>query len=109
MKNLFDSLVRTLTPLIVGSVVGWFVTAGITLDPEFEGALTLVVSGLLASLYYIGVRLLEQYVTPRFGWLLGVARQPVYAPDPSTVTRAEYQAAIDPHTASYRSTGAHNE
>lgn len=109
MKALFDSIVRTLVPIIVGAVIGWAVTQGIALDDQFEIALTLVITGAFQGVYYIGVRLLEQYVTPRFGWLLGVARQPAYAPDPSTVTRAEYQAAIDPHTASYRSTGAHNE
>lgn len=100
MKALFDSIVRTFTPIIVGAVVGWFVTAGITLDPEFEGALTLVVSGGLSLVYYVGVRLLETYVAPKFGWLLGLARQPEYpAPEVST----------DPHTGVFRNPGAHNE
>lgn len=111
MKALFDSIVRTFTPLIVGAVIGWFVTAGITLDPEFEGALTLVVSGAFALIYYVGARVLETYVAPRFGWLLGVARQPIYAslPDASTSTREAYQAALDPHRTAFRNRGAHNE
>lgn len=78
MKTLFDSLVRTFTPIIVGGVLGWFTTAGIALDPEFEGALTLAVSGLFAGLYYLAVRLFEIYVSPKFGWLLGLAKQPDY-------------------------------
>ena len=78
MKTLFDSLVRTFTPIIVGGVLGWFATAGISLDPEFEGALTLAVSGLFAGLYYLAVRLFEIYVSPKFGWLLGLAKQPDY-------------------------------
>ena len=57
MKTLFDSLVRTFTPIIVGGVLAWFTTAGITLDSEFEGALTLAVSGLFAGFYYLAVRL----------------------------------------------------
>lgn len=78
MKALFDSIVRTLTPIIVGAVIGWAVTAGINLDPQFEGALTLVITGAFQGVYYVAVRLLEQYVAPKFGWLLGVPRQPVY-------------------------------
>lgn len=78
MKALFDSLVRTFTPIIVGTVLGWFVAAGITVDPEFEKAFTLLISAVLSGVYYVGVRLLETYVTPRFGWLLGLAKQPDY-------------------------------
>jgi hypothetical protein len=86
MKNtiaaLWASIVRTLTPLIVGSVLGWFVTTGITLDDRFEGLLTLVISGLLTGTYYVAVRLLETYVTPKFGWLLGLAKTPTqYTPE----------------------------
>lgn len=109
MKALFDSIVRTFTPIIVGAVVGWLVTAGIPLDPQFEGALTLVVAGAFTLVYYVAVRLLETYVAPRFGWLLGVARQPIYAtmPDASTSTRAAYQAALDANV--YRRTGSRDE
>lgn len=78
MKALFDSLVRTLTPIVVGAVVGWFVAQGINLDPEFESTLTLVIIGGFQGVYYAVARLLEVYVTPRFGWLLGLARQPEY-------------------------------
>lgn len=78
MKALFDSFVRTVVPLIVGAVIGWFVAAGITLDKEFESALTLVLMGVFQALYYLAVRLLEMYVNPRFGWLLGIAKPPVY-------------------------------
>lgn len=94
MKALFDSLVRTLTPIIVGAVLGWFATSGITLDPEFETALTLVVGGAFAGVYYLAVRLFELYVSPKFGWLLGLAKQPEYAERPVETTRVN---------------GAHNE
>lgn len=78
MKAVWESLVRTFTPIIVGAVLGWFTTAGITLDSEFEGAVTLLVSGVLSGVYYVAVRLLETYVAPRFGWLLGLAKAPEY-------------------------------
>ena len=86
MKNtiaaLWASIVRTFTPLIVGSVGGWFLLAGITVDDQFAGALTLVVSGLLTGVYYTSVRLLETYVSPKLGWLLGLAKTPTsYTPE----------------------------
>lgn len=78
MKALWDSIVRTVTPIIVGMVLGWIATLGITLDEQFEPALTLVIGGAFAAIYHIAVRLLETYVTPKFGWLLGLAKQPDY-------------------------------
>lgn len=83
MKTLFDSLVRTLTPIVAGAVIGWFVTAGITLDPEFEPALIIAITAAFQGVYYIAVRLFEKYVSPKFGWLLGLAKPPVYdKPEP---------------------------
>jgi len=82
LSALWASIVRTFTPIIVGSVVGWFVTLGVPLDDKFSGLLTLVVSGILSAVYYVAVRLLETYVTPKFGWLLGLAKTPVaYTPE----------------------------
>lgn len=78
MKAVFESLVRTFVPIIVGGVVGWFVTRGIELDPEFETALTLAITAGLTGLYYVAVRLFETYVSPRFGWLLGLGKAPAY-------------------------------
>lgn len=78
MKALFDSIVRTLVPIIVGAVIGWATIRGIALDPEFELALVLAVTGLFQGVYYIAVRLFELYVSPKFGWLLGLAKAPEY-------------------------------
>ena len=76
MKNLFDSLVRTFVPIIVGAVLGFFVTRGIELDPEFEAALIVALTAGFNGVYYLLVRLFETYVSPKFGWLLGlVCRQ----------------------------------
>lgn len=73
---LWASIVRTIVPLIVGSVIAWFVGLGITLDPQVEPLLTALLTGVLTALYYVAVRLLETYVTPKFGWLLGLAKAP---------------------------------
>lgn len=77
MKALWESVVRTVVPIAVGAVVSWFVTAGIELDPQFEGSLTILITAALTGVYYIAVRLFERYVSPKFGWLLGLAKQPV--------------------------------
>jgi hypothetical protein len=76
-----ESIIRTFVPLLVGllgQVSGWL---GWTPDEVAQ------VAGLLvAGLYYLGVRLLEQYVAPRWGWLLGLPRAPQYAQRAGTRT-----------------------
>lgn len=76
VSALWASIVRTVVPIVVGAVVGWFVAAGIPLDPEFEVALTSVLTAAFSALYYVVVRILEVHVTPKLGWLLGYAKQP---------------------------------
>jgi len=79
---LWASIVRTLVPIIVGAVIGLAVSAGITLDPQFEAALTIAITAAFQAVYYIVVRLFETYVTPKLGWLLGLAKSPVaYTPE----------------------------
>lgn len=79
---LWASIVRTIVPIVVGSVVGWAVSLGVALDDQFEALLTAALTAGFSGLYYIAVRLLETYVTPKFGWLLGLAKTPaVYTPE----------------------------
>lgn len=78
MKALFDSVVRTVVPYIVGAVISWFAMAGIEVDPDLKANLTVAVTAGIGTLYYLAVRLLETYVAPKFGWLLGLAKSPVY-------------------------------
>lgn len=84
MKTLFDSLVRTFVPIVVGAVIGGFVAAGIELDPGVEPALIVAVTAAFQGLYYLVVRLFEKYVSPKFGWLLGLAKEPEYPTSPAT-------------------------
>lgn len=78
MKALFDSLVRTYVPWLVGVIVGWLVSLGVPLDPEVEVALTLVFVTAAAFLYYFFARVFELYVSPKLGWLVGLPKQPLY-------------------------------
>lgn len=70
------SIVRTVVPILVGAVLGWFASANLPLDPEFEGALTTLVTLLLTMAYYVAVRLFEACIRPKIGWPLGYAKSP---------------------------------
>ena len=74
--TLVPSLIRTLTMLIVGWLIAIPVVnaVGVTSDQ-----LTTLVQLGVTGAYYLLVRLLER-VNPAFGWLLGLAKQPAYAP-----------------------------
>lgn len=78
MKPLFDSLVRTYVPWIVGVVVGWLISLGIPLDPEVETQVTIALMGATSFLYYFLARVFEIYVSPKLGWLLGIGKAPTY-------------------------------
>jgi hypothetical protein len=93
---LWASIVRTIVPIVVGSVIAWLVRLGITLDKEFETLLTALLTGGLTAIYYVAVRLLETYVTPKFGWLLGFAKAPaVYSSEGPDVAAARLVSAAN--------------
>lgn len=101
MKNavlaLLTSIVRTVTPAIVGFVVSWFTSRGIEVDPELQTNIALVIALIATAVYYVVVRLLETYVTPKLGWLLGFAKAPAAytAESPAKATERELTAAVD--------------
>ena len=73
------SVVRTVVPLIVG----WLISAGaVKWTGLSEDDVTTAVTLAVTAVYYVVVRAAEEYVSPRFGWLLGVARKPAYTPPP---------------------------
>lgn len=76
LSLLWNSLTRTFVPIIAGGILGFFVSLQIEVDPEFEVALTSVLTSASAALWYFIGRVLELYVSPRFGWLLGLAKAP---------------------------------
>ena len=74
MPNLLPSILRTLTPLLVSLALGWGAEKiGLT-----EETLTALATALVTAGYYVAARVLEEYVNPRFGWLLGAAKAPTY-------------------------------
>lgn len=92
MPDLSASIVRTVVPLIVGALVTLVAHSGLNLDTVQATELVTVV---VTAVYYILVRVLEQHVSPNFGWLLGAAKTPVYvsAGDDSTADADSVPAA----------------
>lgn len=85
MSNLIPQIIRTLVPILVGWVVAKLAAAGLAVDHTVVGAISANVGVAAAWLYYASVSWLERKV-PAFGWLLGVARTPVYGPEPGNPT-----------------------
>lgn len=78
MNDIITSIIRTIVPMIVGAIVAFFATKGITFDEQFRANMIGVLQLIFSALYYITARALETKV-PRLGWLLGSVKQPGYS------------------------------
>jgi hypothetical protein len=74
MVSILPSVLRTLVPLAVGYFLAWPVTRALGLTEE---QITSLITVVVSAIYYLIVRLAEQYV-PRLGWLLGYPSAPKY-------------------------------
>ncbi|MFD5864346.1 hypothetical protein ACFWGP_05305 [Agromyces sp. NPDC127015] len=79
MDALIIQIIRTAVPYLVGLAVTWLASIGLNLDPDITAAAAAQLTVLVGSLYYLAVAWLERKWR-WFGWLLGVARKPVYEP-----------------------------
>ncbi|MDM4761873.1 hypothetical protein QT381_02500 [Galbitalea sp. SE-J8] len=70
------SIIRTLVPPLVGAIVAGLTALGLPVDGDLSRLLEATLFAAATAVYYIGVRVLETYVSPRFGWLLGLAKSP---------------------------------
>lgn len=77
MQDFVTSLIRTYAPIVVGAVVSWALTQGITVSPDTQASLIVTFTAVLQGTYYLVVRLLEQR-WPKLGALLGKAKAPEY-------------------------------
>lgn len=90
-KALATSLVRTITPWVVGLVIAGLTKIGLDLPNEaVEMAVTLVIS----AIYYVGARYLETHADSRFGWLLGLPNAPVYPEAPQDDTEETFDFGV---------------
>lgn len=69
-----DSVIRTVSPLLVGYILTWAAEQGIVIDAV---AVASWVPYAISVGYYVVVRWIEQRF-PQAGWLLGKAKAPVY-------------------------------
>jgi hypothetical protein len=75
MTDALAGLARTAVPLLVGWLLGFKAVQALGLTEE---QVTPLISAGVGLAYWLVVRVLEAYVTPRFGWLLGYAKAPTY-------------------------------
>lgn len=78
-RGLWDSLVRTYVPWVVGAIVGLLTASGIPLDPEVESQVTLTLTLVAGAIYYALARVVERVWPHLFGWVLGSPKQPTYS------------------------------
>lgn len=76
LRDLAPSVVRTVTPYVVGALVTLLARWGIDWTPTPE--VLVIVSGLVAAAYYALVRILETRGRQAWGWLLGLPKAPIY-------------------------------
>lgn len=84
MNPFAASLIRTIVPIIVGSILGLLTRAGLDIDLEGQQALSTLIDSAFIGAYYLVIRIIETKV-PQIGWLLGLAKTPdSYTADPAT-------------------------
>lgn len=88
MREIGPSLIRTIVPWIVGTLLTIAAGRGLLLP---ESVATEVVTVAVTALYYALVRVAEVRLSPLWGWLIGLPKAPVYA-EPAGEPAAEYQA-----------------
>lgn len=98
-KNLYWSLVRTVMPGIVAVAIGWLTdNFGALVDKNTQAQLVACLYIAAAFIYYLIVRLIETYVTPKIGFLLADFRKgntaPIY-PDSIETTVVPAAPAIE--------------
>lgn len=91
ISELVPSVVRTVTPYVVGALVTFGVKHGVNLDANQTLTLGVVVSSVLYSV----IRWAEINVSDRFGILLGFKKKPVYVNPPAVVTDTEGTVTVD--------------
>lgn len=75
MSTFIASFIRTVVPIIIGSLGAWLTKFGLDLDPAAYDGLGIWLTLIFSSIYYAVVRLLEEKF-PQIGWFLGLAKSP---------------------------------
>ncbi len=79
IKQIGIGAIRTLVPHLVGQILTWLTVFGIVdTTGSMRADLISALMALFTVVYYILVRVLEQWLSKKFGWLLGYASVPEY-------------------------------
>lgn len=93
LTDLAKSYVRTVVPVVVGAVIAFALRHGVDLHGYVVQVTAVVTVG-----YYALARLAEQYVSPKFGWLLGYATPPDYSMGKVRTLKARPSGGESHHT-----------
>lgn len=77
MSDFLVSQIRTHVPVLVGTLISFLATLGLDLDVKTQAGLIAGLTGVIISLYYLIVRLIEKKF-PKVGILLGSTKTPNY-------------------------------
>jgi len=84
MTNFVTSLIRTYTPILIGTILSFLaVKYGFVVEESIQAQLVAGLTGTVIAAYYLIARLLERKF-PQFGVLLGSTQKPVYV-EPTSV------------------------
>lgn len=78
MNAFITQIIRTASSYFLGILFTWLLSLGFDFPQEIKDQLYLALPVFIGSLYYIGIAALEKKV-PWIGWLIGVAKTPVYS------------------------------
>lgn len=81
--DLKPSFIRTAIPFIVGFLGSWLTRQGLNINDDLLAAALVPAFGYV---YYVLARFGEVFVSPKWGYVLGVKKAPVYAVPPAVVT-----------------------
>ncbi len=76
LRELGPSIVRTVTPYVVGALVTLAGKAGFDWQPSAEEQV--LVTGAVGAVFYAIVRILETRGSQAWGWALGLPKAPTY-------------------------------
>lgn len=102
IKSMYDSLVRTYSPMVIGALLGWAATFLPIIPPEVENGLIILI-GLLAQMIWYFIAKYIETIKGRASKLitLGLTKaQPVYGEVIAEGTTEPNLVIVDTETAS---------
>jgi hypothetical protein len=91
ISELVPSVIRTVTPYIVGGLITFLIKHGVNLTADQTLTLGIGVSSVLYSI----IRWAEINLSDKFGYLLGYKKKPVYVDAPAVVTDTSGTVTVD--------------